>query len=364
MRIHLRLAAFTLAGLLLAACSNVPAGAAASVGDQQVPTAQLARLVQAQANGPSSQMQGLTGDQRTQAINQLQDQVLTTLVRIQLMEYAAKQAGIEVTKDEVDQRWQQEADLQQNGEEGLRKVIGDLGLTEDEARAQLRAAIIQQKLQDKVTQDIQVSEDELRQAYEQRKDQYQTVTASHILVDSEDLANEIKQKLDNGADFAALAKQYSQDPGSAQQGGSLGTQPKGTFVPEFEQAIWSAKPGEIVGPVQTQYGWHIIKVESFQTKTFSDVRDSLEQELKSSKAQQAFTDELDQLLGKAEVDVNSRFGTWDPQSISVVPPNPLVGSSSNGVAGIPGAPLGGSSGATDQSGGGASSSAGDTTAGQ
>ena len=339
MRIPIRLAAFAAAGLMLAACANVPAGAAATVGGQQIPTAQLARLVSAQANGPNSQLQGMTGDQRAQAMNQLQDQVLTTLVRVRLMDYAAKQANIEVTKDEVDQRWQQEVDLQQNGEEGLRKTIGDLGLTEDEARAQLRAAIIQQKLQDQVTQGITVSEDELRQAYEQNKDQYQTVTASHILVDSKDLAEQIKQKLENGADFAALAKQYSQDPGSADQGGSLGTQPKGTFVPEFEKAIWSAKPGEIVGPVQTQYGWHIIKVDSFDTKTFDDVKDSLKQQLQSSKAQQVFSDYLNQLVAKAEIDVNARFGDWDPQTVSIVAPKPLVGTSSTGGASTSGGSL-------------------------
>lgn len=97
------------------------------------------------------------------------------------------------------------------------------------------------------------------------------VRARHILIkagpseaskdSARKVALEVLQRARSGEDFAALAFQYSQDPGSAQRGGDLGYFPRGRMVPEFERAAFSARVGEIVGPVETQFGFHIIKVE-------------------------------------------------------------------------------------------------------
>jgi parvulin-like peptidyl-prolyl isomerase len=86
------------------------------------------------------------------------------------------------------------------------------------------------------------------------------VHARHILVADQATADTIEQKLKAGGDFAALAKQYSTDTGSKDNGGDLGWFGKGQMVPEFEQAAFSLQPGQTSQPVQTQYGWHIIQV--------------------------------------------------------------------------------------------------------
>jgi len=86
------------------------------------------------------------------------------------------------------------------------------------------------------------------------------VHARHILVADKATADLIEQKLKAGGDFAALAKQYSTDTGSKNNGGDLGWFSKGQMVPAFEQAAFSLQPGQISQPVQTQYGWHIIQV--------------------------------------------------------------------------------------------------------
>lgn len=85
--------------------------------------------------------------------------------------------------------------------------------------------------------------------------------ASHILVATQAEANDIALKLQTGANFAELAKQYSTDPGSKANGGSLGHFIQGKFVPEFEAKLNTMKKGEISDPVQTQFGWHIIKLD-------------------------------------------------------------------------------------------------------
>src|SRR5690625_412262 len=105
--------------------------------------------------------------------------------------------------------------------------------------------------------EIEVSDEEVEQHYERIS---QEVEAEHILVEDEELANEIKDKLDNGEDFAELATEHSTDPGSAAEGGNLGVVPIGEFVPEFEDAVYTLDVDAISDPVQSDHGYHIIKV--------------------------------------------------------------------------------------------------------
>ncbi len=94
------------------------------------------------------------------------------------------------------------------------------------------------------------------------------VRASHILVQTEDEANKLYSQLTNGADFSKLAKEYSKDPGSARNGGDLGWFGKGAMVPEFEKAAFGGKVGEILKPIKTNFGFHIIKVTAKTNKKY------------------------------------------------------------------------------------------------
>lgn len=94
---------------------------------------------------------------------------------------------------------------------------------------------------------------------EENQKVYKTVRAKHILVKTEEEAEEIMKKLENGEDFDTLARQYSFCP-SKEKGGDLGFFNRGQMVPEFENAAFSTPIGGIVGPVKTRFGWHIIKV--------------------------------------------------------------------------------------------------------
>lgn len=86
-------------------------------------------------------------------------------------------------------------------------------------------------------------------------------TARHILVDSEQTAADLKTQIERGADFAELARQHSSCP-SGRRGGDLGEFGPGMMVPEFDKVVFSADVGEVQGPVQTQFGYHLIEVTS------------------------------------------------------------------------------------------------------
>jgi peptidyl-prolyl cis-trans isomerase C len=127
------------------------------------------------------------------------------------------------------------------------------------------------------------------------------IEARHILVDSEEKAKELYDKVSAGEDFAKLAEANSNDPGSKADGGKLGYFSKGQMVKEFEQAAFALKKGEISKPVKTQFGWHIIKIEDRRPKappTFEEVKDKILGNMVQQKGQQVASE----LRGKATIE--------------------------------------------------------------
>lgn len=125
------------------------------------------------------------------------------------------------------------------------------------------------------------------------------VRAGHILVDSEEKAADIKAQLDGGGDFAALAAEHGTD-GTAQRGGDLGWFVKGDMVPEFGEAAFALEPGTISGPIQTAFGWHIIKLDERRPRAAPPLEE-VEQELMGEVVQKAQADILAELRAKAEI---------------------------------------------------------------
>jgi foldase protein PrsA len=159
---------------------------------------------------------------------------------------------------------QYEMAVQQSGEKAIRDMV--------------KLDLLRQKA---AMEDVKVTEKELKQYYDQYKPK---IRASHILVKDEKTAKEIKAKLDKGEDFAKLAKEYSQDPGSAQNGGDLGWFGPGRMVKEFENAAYSLNVGEVSQPVKTEFGYHIIKVTDKKKKpSYEQMKDEIEFEVKKNK---------------------------------------------------------------------------------
>jgi peptidyl-prolyl cis-trans isomerase D len=148
-----------------------------------------------------------------------------------------------------------------------------------------------------------VTEEALRAYYEENKARYTQPGrrhARHILIASdgdgkaaEEKAKKAYERAVAGEDFAALARELSDDPGSKEAGGDLGDAQREDFVAPFADAVWSMKPGEIRGPVKTEFGWHVIKLEGVTpetTRPFEEVRAEIESEYRHAQVEKAFGD--------------------------------------------------------------------------
>ncbi|MGQ9372121.1 peptidylprolyl isomerase [Azospirillum sp. ST 5-10] len=163
------------------------------------------------------------------------------------------------------------------GLQGSEQVKQELKAAEERA---VQRAYVEQKIQERITPEAL---DEAYKQYLKDNPSQEEVKASHILVENEAEAKEIIDQLQKGGDFAKIAKEKSKDTAAAAQGGDLGYFTKDAMVEPFAEAAFAMKPGDISkAPVQTQFGWHVIKVEDRRTPeppTLDQVKPDLEREL-------------------------------------------------------------------------------------
>ena len=180
--------------------------------------------------------------------------------------------------------------------------LAQYGLDEDGFKEFLKLELLREKA---ALADVKVNDKEVKEYYDSWQPDIQV---SHILVEDEAKATEVKQKLADGGDFAALAKEYSTDPGSAENGGSLGwidNAGRAQFVPEFTKALGTLKVNEISEPIKSDYGYHIIKITDQKEKaSFEKLKDQMTEELKKSKVDSTtLQTKLDEEMKAADVKV-------------------------------------------------------------
>ncbi|QPC45985.1 peptidylprolyl isomerase [Mangrovibacillus cuniculi] len=182
----------------------------------------------------------------------------------------------EVTEEEVNAKVEE---VKQELGANFEMALAQSGLADEDAlKETFRTGMLQEKA---AIADIEVTEEEVKEFYENQKPEIQ---ASHILVADMDTAKEVQGKIDAGGDFAELAKEYSTDPGSAENGGDLGFFGTGVMDPAFEEAAYALEVGEVSEPVETQFGVHIIKLTDKKEKQpFEEVKEKMENDLKVSK---------------------------------------------------------------------------------
>ena len=153
----------------------------------------------------------------------------------------------------------------------------------------------------KAVENVKVTDEEAKKFYDENKASLlsgETVSASHILVDSEDKANEILKDITDGKiSFEDAAQKYSSCP-SSQNGGSLGEFGRGQMVPEFDTAVFSMEVGETRGPVKTQFGYHLIKLNSKNEAkeiAFEEIKEQIKARLLNDKQRTAYTSKINQL---------------------------------------------------------------------
>lgn len=194
----------------------------------------------------------------------------------------------------------------------LENALRRMGMSLGKFRDLIKDDIMVQKFSMKLREEVRVTPDDLRE-----------VRASHILVTSEAEAKMLLGKIKGGADFAALAKQYSKDPGSAAKGGDLGYFPTGTMVEPFEKAAFSLKPGEVSGIVQSPFGYHIIKVADSRLRKFPGAEKDIEKVALREKQEKTFRRWYSDVRSKAKIEIinpalrghDFRFKGQIPQAI-------------------------------------------------
>ena len=285
-----------IAALGLAACggggsssADVPEGAVAVVGDKTVTKEEFDTLIEQQKKSAEAQKQDFPAPGTAQ-YEALKAADVKGLVEQKEWELEAEAMGIQVTDQEIETQLNQVKE--QNGltdEQKYQAELAKAGITDSQVRDQVRFSILTNKIYEAVTKKVTVSDADIQAYYDKNPTKYQQPASRevrHILVKDEALAHKLHDQIQGGADFAALAKKYTQDTASKADGGKF-TAFKGRTVQPFDDFVFSAKTGELSDPIKTEFGWHLIEtlgpIKPATTKPLDDVKDSIQGALLTTK---------------------------------------------------------------------------------
>lgn len=247
------------------------------------------------------------------------NRVLKGMIDVEAVCEEAKKDGLTPSEEEIDKAFDE---LNKNlyANENYKKILEDLKISDTCIKSQVEKTLTIQKYTENFDKNLKISDEEMKKYYEEHKVDYykDEVKASHILISTVDdngkelsetkkkeakkKAEEVLKKAKSGEEFSELAKEYSDDPGSAANGGDLGYFTKGQMVQPFEEAAFSLKSGEISGLVESEYGYHIIKVYDKIDKqlTFDEVKD----EIKKTLTEDKYMESIEAITKKAKVEKN------------------------------------------------------------
>jgi peptidyl-prolyl cis-trans isomerase C len=269
------------------------------------------KSLETQAGGP------VPAEQRDTVYRQLLDQLVA--LRLLSQESAAKKVAVPET--EIDGQFNKVKGNFPN-EQAFTAALAQRQMTPDKLKAEIRQQAQAMKLvQTEIEPTVSVTDADVNDFYTKNPDKFhepEAVHVSHILIRTPDNADEAAKKkaraeaqgvlaqIKKGGDFAALAKEHSQDPGSAANGGDLGFVPRGQTVPAFEQAAFALKDGQLSGVVESPFGCHIIKAiqhRAARTIPLAEVKPQVEQFLKQQQVQQKTAAYVNKLKAKAKLEI-------------------------------------------------------------
>ncbi len=318
--------------LVTTACgadSGVPAGAVAVVDGTDIPKAELDRLMDRTKKGFEAQDQDFP-KAGTPEFQSLQQQTLAYLVQREQLQQAADELDLEVTEKDIDKAVDAFIEDRFAGKrKDYEKALKDQGFSEDDLRDTLVTSVLSTKIFEAVTKDVEVTDEEILAYYTQNQSQYSTPASRdvrHILIAEKKPNGEVDyakskaeidrvlEELEDGADFAALAKELSADDQSRPSGGKI-TISRGQTVPEFETTSFELDEGQVSKPVRTQFGYHVIEalspVREAKTTPLATVRASIEASLSQERKNEVIQEWLDDL--RADSDVSYATGFAPPE---------------------------------------------------
>ncbi len=326
-----------------------PDSVAVIINGVEITEGEIDKMLEPQLAVMARQVQDRPPEYMEQMKKVLRQQAVERIIIERLLGEKARQTNIAVTDEEVDSQIREIASMQRPpiSMEDFKEKMEGLGQNFDEIKQHVRKALLFQKImQAQLADKINVTVEDANQYYEQNRSRYdvpEQVKASHILIKSDttdpntdpneakaeakEKTEELLKQIKAGADFAELAKANSACP-SAAKGGDLGSFGRGQMVPPFEKAAFELETGQVSDIVETQFGYHIIKVtdhKDAETKTFEQVKDEIIQQLTQRKQRELAGQFIDSL--KAEADIVYPPGKEPtmrmPQTRPMPPPRPV-----------------------------------------
>ncbi|MDD4569391.1 MAG: peptidylprolyl isomerase [Tepidanaerobacteraceae bacterium] len=277
----------------------------AKVNDKMILKSDYDRQVNQVKSALEANGQDFSTTEGKKIFKDIKEKVLEAMISEELILQQAKDNDIVMEEGEIQQAIN---DLEEyhGGKEALDKYLEQQGFDRQSFEVLVEEQLTINLVKEKLTSHIKVTDEEVKKYFDDNKDMFELpapeIRASHILVDTEEMAKKIIGEINAGADFAEMAKKYSKD-GTKDVGGDLGYFPKGKMVPEFEQAAFALKPGEMSDIVKSEHGYHIIKVTDERTSlSFDDAKDYIKYNLENTKKEEEMTKLLDKWEKQSNVE--------------------------------------------------------------
>src|SRR6478736_6683148 len=295
-RIALSLTAVVGVGATFAACGGVPGNAVAAVPDPEAGYAKCIAAKRKATPAPAKGQPKVTDSQLktqcTQEYEQLRNQVLQLLISFQWIQGEAESMDVKVTDAEVKKSFDEQKKQSFPKDEDYKKFIKTSGQTEEDILQRVKLDLLSNKIRDKVVKGKDtVSDKAIEDFYNKNKARFAQPEKRDlrvVLTKGKGEADKAKAALDSGDSWNAVAKKYSIDDTSKASGGKLPAQAKGTLDKELDDAVFSAKKGELVGPVKTQYGYYVFTVTNVtdaSQQTLPEAKETIKQTLQSQNQQ-------------------------------------------------------------------------------
>ena len=291
--------AFTM--VLLAACGNAGGGVAATVNGVDIPVTEVEAM--------------RISEEATINKAEFAEDLTNAIINVAVVTAAREEFSIDPTTEEIAGKKDELASQLQTAQGiSIEDFFAGQGLPIERLDVIANQQVIRDRLFDQFESEaVPATEADARLLLSSDPTGRTTACVRHILLLSEEDASAAKARIDAGEDFAAVATELGTD-GSAASGGDLGCQPLGMYVSEFGTAAYEAPIGEVTDPVESEFGWHLILVESREEPAIDD----LKEEIDAGRVNQLVDAWLRETITGATVEVDEQYGVW------VTEPNPMV----------------------------------------
>lgn len=229
------------------------------------------------------------------------EKLLDMLIDEKLQMMKASELGITVSDEEINSEIEN-AKKYFDSEEEFNEFLKQQNMTLEYYKESVKKELTINKLVEKLTGNIVLTDEEVKAYYDANQSEFKSVKASHILLDTREEAEKILERVKAGENFAELAKENSKDPSAKENSGNLDYFRHGDMVEPFENAAFALKPGEISDIVQTDFGFHIIKVEDSKLDKLEDVKEQLKASMLNKKKSTEYDKLLEEMRNNAKIE--------------------------------------------------------------